>query len=137
MNEKQREFILLRSDGLSYDKIALKLKVSKATLIQWAKLFEDEIKELQFHAMVELKEVYLNSTKSRYEMLLKQLKKIDDGILDANLSNTSVKDLFTIKQNLIYQLENIEKRISVKSNVVDTNILGEREDIPMKLNEIS
>ena len=137
MNEKQREFILLRSDGLSYDKIALKLKVSKATLIQWAKLFEDEIKELQFHAMVELKEAYLNSTKSRYEMLLKQLKKIDDCILDANLSNTSVKDLFTIKQNLIYQLESIEKRVSVKSNVLATNIIGERENIPMKLNEIS
>ena len=28
MNAKQREFVLLRADGLSFDKLATKLKVS-------------------------------------------------------------------------------------------------------------
>ena len=50
MNAKQREFILLRADGLSYDKIASQLKTTKSTLIQWSKLFEDEIKDIQFEA---------------------------------------------------------------------------------------
>jgi transposase len=136
MDAKQREFILLRADGLSYDKIALKLKTAKTTLIQWSKLFEDEIKEIQFHAMAELKEAYTWNLKSKYETLLKQLQKIDDGILNADLSTTQIKDLFTIKQNLVYELENIEKRVSIKSNVVAPNVLGEKEDIPMRLNEV-
>lgn len=136
MDAKQREFILLRADGLSYDKIALKLKTAKSTLIQWSKLFEEDIKELQFHAMAELKEVYSWNLKSKYETLLKQLNKIDDAILEADLSQTNIKDLFTIKQNLIFQLETIEKRTSIKSNVVTKNILGESEDIPMMLSEV-
>lgn len=74
--------------------------------------------------------------KSKYETLLKQLQKIDEGILDADLSTTALKDLFTIKQNLVYQIENIEKSISIKSNVVAPNVLGEKEDIPMRLNEV-
>ena len=45
LNNKQMEFITLRADGLSFDKIAKQLKISKATLIQWSKLFEDNIKE--------------------------------------------------------------------------------------------
>ena len=136
MDAKQREFILLRADGLSYDKIALKLKVTKSTLIQWSKLFEEDIKELQFHALAELKQTYTWNIKSKYETLLKQLQKIDDAILDADLSTTQIKDLFTIKQNLVYQLESLEKKVSIKSNVVTPNILGEKEDIPMRLNEV-
>lgn len=136
MNAKQREFILLRADGLSYDKIASQLKTTKSTLIQWSKLFEEDIKELQFHAMAELKETYTWNLKSKYETLLKQLQKIDDAILKAGLSDTSIKDLFTIKQALVYQLETIEKKVSIKSNVVTTNILGQKEDIPMRLSEV-
>lgn len=136
MDAKQREFILLRADGLSYDKIALKLKTAKSTLIQWSKLFEEDIKELQFHAMAELKEVYSWNLKSKYETLLKQLQKIDDAILEADLSTTQIKDLFTIKQSLVFQLESLEKKVSIKSNVVTTNVLGKQEDIPMRLNEV-
>jgi transposase len=136
MDAKQREFTLLRADGLSYDKIALKLKVTKSTLIQWSKLFQSEIEELQFHAMAQLKETYTWNLKSKYETLLKQLQKIDNAILDADVSTTQIKDLFTIKQNLIYQLESLEKKVSIKSNVVTKNVLGEKEDIPMRLNEV-
>lgn len=135
MNSKQSKFVLLRADGMSYDKIAKEVGVTKGTLIQWSKLFEEEIKEVQFHAFSELKEAYSWNLKSKYETLLKQLQKIDDAILDAELTQTSIKDLFTIKQNLVYQIESLEKKVSIKSNVVTTNILGDKEDIPMILSE--
>ena len=73
----QTKFILLRSDGLSFDKIAKELKVSKVTLIQWSKLFEDNIKELQFLAMVEIKKQYSHPTKSRYKILFKILDRLN------------------------------------------------------------
>jgi len=136
VNAKQQKFILLRADGISFDKIAKEVGATKATLIQWSKLFEENIQELQFHALAEIKEAYSWSKRAKYETLLKQLNKIDDAILEADLSQTNIKDLFTIKQNLIFQLETIEKRTSIKSNVVTKNILGESEDIPMMLSEV-
>ena len=99
---KHNQFIALRADGLSYDKIATKLKASKGALIQWSKYYEDEIKALQFESFIEIKETYKYNQKSKYEMLLKQLDKIDNAVLDTDVSNASIKDLFTIKSNIEY-----------------------------------
>ena len=78
MTKPQREFILLRADGISFDKIATQLKVSKGSLIQWSKLFEDEIKEIQFEPPIKIKELHSFNTQSRYKTLLEQLTIIDD-----------------------------------------------------------
>lgn len=137
MNSKQKQFIILRADGLSFDKIATKLKTSKPTLIQWSKLFEDEIKDIQFEAFIKIKEAYSWNTKNKYETLLKQLDKIDDGIIKADLSQTSIKDLFTIKNNIIFQLESIEKRITTNPRITQTNDLGYKEQLDFKLNELN
>ncbi|MFA7500821.1 MAG: hypothetical protein WCY85_07405 [Sulfurimonas sp.] len=135
INTKQREFITLRADGLSYDKIATKLKTSKSTLIQWNKLFIEQIEELQFHAFVEIKEAYKWNTKSKYETLLKQLNKIDDAILETDLSTTQLKDLFTVKNHLLYQVEAIEKKISVDAKITQTDEYGFKEQLRLKLSE--
>lgn len=136
MNSKQREFILFRADGISFDKIATKLKTSKPTLIQWSKLFEDDIKDLQFQAFIKIKESYNAKKKDRYETLLKQLEKIDDSILNSNLKEVSVKDLFTIKNHILYQIDNIEKTVSADAKVTLTNEFGMKEKLSIKLNEI-
>ncbi|MGJ0338113.1 helix-turn-helix domain-containing protein [Aliarcobacter cryaerophilus] len=135
LNNKQMEFITLRADGLSFDKIAKQLKISKATLIQWSKLFEDNIKELQFYAMVEVKKSFNHSIKSRYEVLLKQLDKIDNAILNADLSEESLKDLIQLQQHTSTQIAMIEDKVSVGAYVTKTNELGYKEDLRLKLNE--
>ena len=132
---KQREFILLRADGLSFDKIAAQLKTSKSTLIQWSKLFQDDIQELNFQAFIQIKEAHSWNTKNKYETLLKQLDKIDEGILDADLTTASIKDLFTIKNNILFQVEAIEKRISVDANINYTDEYGLKEQLRLKLSE--
>lgn len=136
INSKQMEFITLRADGLSFDKIAKQLKTSKATLIQWSKLFEDNIKELQFYAMVEIKKSFSHSIKSRYEILLKQLNKIDEAILNADLTEESLKDLIQLQQHTSTQIAMIENKISVNAYVSKTNELGYKEDLRLKLNEV-
>lgn len=136
LNNKQMEFITLRADGLSFDKIAKQLKTSKATLIQWSKLFEDNIKELQFYAMVEIKKSFSHSIKSRYEILLKQLNKIDEAILNADLTEESLKDLIQLQQHTSTQIAMIENKVSVNAYVSKTNELGYKEDLRLKLNEV-
>lgn len=135
MNTKQREFILLRADGLSFDKIATKLKTTKGTLIQWSKLFADEIETVQFEAFLKIKEAHAYNQKSKYETLLKQLEKIDDGILGADIKKENLKDLFTIKNDILSSLENIEKRVSTDAKVTLTNEFGLKEQLRLKLSE--
>lgn len=137
MNTKQQTFITLRADGISFDKIATQLKTSKPTLIQWSKLFEDEIKDIQFEAFVQVKEAYSWNTKKRYETLLKQLDKIDTGIIGADLTKVQIKDLFTIKNNILLQLDTIERKITTNPRVTKTNDLGYKEQLDFKLNEFN
>ena len=131
----QTKFILLRSDGLSFDKIAKELKVSKVTLIQWSKLFEDDIKELQFLAMVEIKKQYSNTVAKRYETLLQQLDKIDNAILEADLLETPLKDLIQLQQHTYSQIESIEKRFKTKAYITNKNEFGMVENLELALNE--
>lgn len=131
----QTKFILLRSDGISFDKIAKELKVSKVTLIQWSKLFEDDIKELQFLAMVEIKKQYSNTVAKRYETLLQQLDKIDNAILEADLSEESLKDLIQLQQHTYSQIESIEKRFKTKAYITNKNEFGMVENLELTLNE--
>ena len=137
MNKQQREFILLRADGISFDKIATQLKVSKASLIQWSKLFEDEIKEIQFEAFIKIKEHYIFTTQSRYKKLLEQLTIIDDGIESADLSKATIKDLFTIKNDILMQLDKIENKITADPKITQKNEFGMTERLTLKLNEIN
>ena len=131
----QTKFILLRSDGLSFDKIAKELKVSKVTLIQWSKLFEDNIKELQFLVMVEIKKRYSNTVAKRYETLLQQLDKIDNAILEADLLETPLKDLIQLQQHTYSQIESIEKRFKTKAYITNKNEFGMVENLELTLNE--
>ncbi|MDX9742803.1 MAG: hypothetical protein RBT59_03210 [Arcobacteraceae bacterium] len=136
MNDKQQKFILLRADGKSFDAIAKDLKVSKSQLIQWSKLLENEIKELQFDNLIKIKEAYSNSKVKRYEALLKQLDFIESGILEADLTKATIKDLFTIKNDIINQLDRFEKSISVNAMVTTTNEFGYKEDLSLRLIEV-
>ena len=136
MDSNQREFILLRADGMSFDKIATKLKVSKVTLIQWSKLFEEQIKEIQFEAFIKIKELYSFNTQNRYKNLLEQLKTIDKGIVKADLTKATIKDLYTIKNDFLMQLDKIENKIKVDAKVSFKNDFGAVEQLELKLNEV-
>ena len=133
MNDKQQTFIILRAKGLSFDKIATKLNTSKPTLIQWSKLFEEQIKDIQFEAFIKIKEAYSHNTKAKYENLLKQLNKIDEAILNADLSHTSIKDLFSIKNHLYHQIESLEQTIKANPHITQTNEFGLKEELYLTL----
>ena len=132
------QFILLRSEGLSFDKIALQLKTSKSTLIQWARLYQDDISDLQFEAMQQIKSEFAYTKVSQYKQLLKHLQKVDKAIEDAELTITPLKDLILVRNDLFLRLEQMEKKaIFTNTNLVKTcEIMGTKEAITINLNEL-
>lgn len=128
----------MRAEGLSFDKIAIELKTSKSTLIQWSRLFIDDIKDLEFLSMQRLKEEYSNNQVQKYKQLLEHLNKLDEGISKASFEDEKIKDLFTIRNNLAYQLESMESKTVYKNTglVKTCEFTQKKENITLKLNEL-
>ncbi|AFV98256.1 MULTISPECIES: hypothetical protein [unclassified Sulfuricurvum] len=138
MNDKQKKFLQLRASGMSFDKIAIELKSSKQTLIQWGRLFKDELNDMKFQSLATLKEEYQYTVKAKYEQLLKHLSKIDEAIEKFDYSTATLKDLATVRNDIIAQLEKIEKQTSfIQTGLVTTcEYTGKKEAVTVKLNEI-
>lgn len=138
MTDTQKKFLLLRADGLSFDKIAIQLKVSKPTLIQWSRLFQDDINDLKFLVMQELKEQYSHTKVEQFEQLLKHLKKIDEAIDKVDISEASIKDLIQIRNDINARIEQMEhKAVYTNTNVVTTcEFTGKKEQLSFKLDEL-
>lgn len=138
MNDKQKMFLQLRTTGLSFDKIAIELKTSKPTLIQWARLFKNELNDMKFQSLATLKEEYQYTVKAKFEQLLKHLTKINEAIENFDYSTATLKELQTVRNDIINQLERIEKQTSfIDTGLVTTcEITGKKEVVTVKLNEI-
>ena len=138
MKEKQKKFFILRAEGISFDKIAKELKISKQTAMQWSKRFEREIEDLKFQDMVNLKKEYQNDKKSQYKQLLKQLKKFNEAIDNIELKNTNIKDLYLIKNDISLKIKEIEEQTSYTNlNLVrKCEFSGEEINVPLYLDEI-
>lgn len=137
MNDKQKKFLQLRASGLSFDKIAIELKTSKPTLIQWSRLFKDELNDMKFQSLATLKEEYQYTTRAKYEQLLKHLQKIDEVIENFDYTGATLKDIATVRNDIIGQLERIEKQTATNTGLMTTcEYTGKKEAVTVKLNEI-
>ncbi len=97
MKQTQKDqFIQLRAEGFSFEKIAKKLKKAKGTLIEWERDFEEEISNYKALHLEQLYEKYFLLKKSRLElfgeMLLKLKKELDTRTL-ASVPTEKLLDL--------------------------------------------
>jgi transposase-like protein len=78
MNDQETiaRFIFLRSQGWSFNRIALELQVSKPTLIKWSRQHQFEIQNLRATETEVLAERVFGERHQRWETLAKQLKKL-------------------------------------------------------------
>ena len=90
--EIQQRFILLRSQGLSFRRIAEELKVSKPTLIQWSRLYQFEIQNLRALETEALAEQSFTSRRARWEQIAADLRRVE-----AELANRDFKDVPTAR----------------------------------------
>lgn len=95
-NEKKENFIQLRAKGYSFDKIAKKLKMSKQTLIDWNKEFEEEISNFKAMELELLYEKYYLTKEQRLQTFGVMLSRLKDEIDIRNLSEIPTEKLLEL-----------------------------------------
>ena len=95
--ETQREFIKLRAEGYSYQKIADKLTISKGTCHKWEQRFNEEISNLKEEKLSELYQEYGMAKEGRINALGKTLNKIDAAIDEIDLTSIDPAKLLELK----------------------------------------
>ena len=89
------QFIHLRSTGLSFDKIAAELNVSKPTLIQWGRKFQFEIQNLRAVETEALAEKCFAGRKERWDQLSRDLRRVEAELAKRDLADVPTAQLLT------------------------------------------
>ncbi len=106
--DTQEKFIELRANNESYASIAIKLDVSKTTLIKWAKDYEYEIHNQRSLNMDALQEQYKVGKQHRIQMLGERLQKLQTEAENRDLSEVPTYKLFELIDRTVQALEREE-----------------------------
>lgn len=123
----KEKFIELRAAGLSYDKIAVKLKTSKPTLIKWEKELTREISKLREIRFENILETYKANKEQRITRLARELKDAWDAF-----EKQDYKDL--TKREILLMIIRMERRLIEETeakSVIQSSV--ESDDEPLKV----
>jgi len=118
-NKVKEQFIELRAEGLSFDKISKELKTNRVTLMTWEKEFSQEIGELKFIEFETLKEKYLMGKKARVENYGEILEKAKKELKTRDLKDISSDKLLKMINNLEEKFKEEIKNIRCYSEETD------------------
>lgn len=111
----KQQFIELRANNESYEKIAKKLKVSKTTLIAWARTYETDIDNLRAFTFEALNEQYKTGKQHRLVMWSEQLTMAQEELKKRGLSDVSTPKLLELLDTLSEKLKNEAYQVQFKS----------------------
>ncbi len=106
--EEKQKFVELRAKGLSFERIAQELSVSKPTLIKWNAELYHEVQEAQFYEQESLLENYKLMRKQRFELYCKLLSAAL-AELESRAAAGKLQEVPTEK--LLSMAEQLEKRV--------------------------
>ena len=112
------EFIILRAQGWSFDRIAKKLKTAKQTLINWSGTYSVEISHLKALELEALQEEYFLTKEGKIKLLGEAVKK-----LKTELDKRDLSDVPTAK---LYELLDRYHELA-RTEAVDPDFRDERE----------
>ncbi len=95
---KKEKFIELKAFGLSFDKIAAAINVSKPTLLKWSQEFEKEIAAEEYikaEALVQKHRLY---RQTRFEDAVEELARIRAAIKSKDLSKVNITVLLEMEK---------------------------------------
>ena len=93
-------FILLRAEGWSLSRIAAELNVSKPTLIKWSRQRQFDINNLRAMNTETLALKIFGERERRWEMLAKQLQRLEEEINKRDLAEIPASRLHDIAARL-------------------------------------
>jgi len=112
--EKQARFIELRARGMSFQKIAEEMGVSKPTLIKWNGELLEQVKEAQYLEYEKLIEQYGLFRKERFEVYCKALQtaliEFQERAEAGELKKVPTDKLFSLLEQLEKRLEKDTER---------------------------
>ena len=111
----KQQFIELRAEGMSYDKIAKKLKVSKTTLVAWAREHEVDIANLQTIASEAIQERYKVGQQHRLELWSEQLEMVRNELKTRGLGDIPTPKLIELLETLSQKLKDEAVLVRFKS----------------------
>ena len=122
--DKQAKFIELRGKGMSFQKIADEIGVSKPTLIKWNGELLEQVKEAQYMELENLVEHYGLFRKERFEVYCKALnfalKEFQERAEKGELKTVPTDKLLNLVEQLEKRLEKDTSRellsVRVKEN---------------------
>ena len=94
--ETMARFILMRSQGWSFNRIAVELNVSKPTLIKWGRQYQFEIANLRTTETEALAERIFRQRHERWEVLARQLTRLEEEIEKRDLEEIPASRLHAI-----------------------------------------
>ena len=116
--KKKKQFIHLKGEGVSYDKIAKKIKVSKPTLIKWNSEYSFYINKLKEINCDELLNQYKMTKEMRIQYLCKELQKAWGQFDKATYDEMNKKEIILVIEKLHKILKeeiSISKKIDKKN----------------------
>ena len=127
--EQQARFIELRGKGMSFQKIAEEMGVSKPTLIKWNGDLLEQVKEAQYMEFENLVEQYGLFRKERFEIYCKALnsalKEFQERAETGELKKVPTDKLLNIVEQLEKRLERDTSRELLSVRVNDNWHIGE------------
>ena len=110
--ELKEQFIELRAKGLSYAKIAKRMKLSRNTLASWSQELEAEIASLKAMELESLQEQYFLLKEGRIKLLGETLKGLQEELKKRDLAGVSTDKLLDMWLKVYQELK--EEAIEVR-----------------------
>jgi len=116
--EQMQQFIELRAENVSYEKIAKQIKVSKTTLINWAKDCELEIQNRRAVTQDALNDQYKAGQQHRLQMWSEQLEAVREELKKRGLKDVPTVKLIELLDTLTSKLQGEAYDVRFKSKPV-------------------
>jgi len=121
-NDTKHRFIELRGNGLSFDKIARDIGVSKGTLLKWEKELKQEISEVRFIELESMIQKYGVLRTERVKSYGEMLEKYRKELTQRDLSDVSTNKLLDMA--LIVEDRLREEMKDIRHYSKETDIKG-------------
>jgi transcriptional regulator with XRE-family HTH domain len=115
----KQQFVELRANNESYEKIAKKLKVSKTTLIAWAKDSQLDIENLRTITHEALNEQYKVGQQHRLQMWSEQLEAVRTELKSRGLGDIPTVKLVELLDTLSEKLKSESYTVQFKSEAIE------------------